>query len=161
VSQGEPSCAISAYSMTAAKLVYSNKAVQVVGGAFFLFSTAGFIGQGFDPGKGGLGLQVLSAISAAVTSWLTGRCLVAPSITATLDGVRVRTWLRTRKYSWAEIDHFQVRVVRLGLMAYRHKILGVVLKNGNSVWFSQVRDRPERSRWADKAVVELNSYAPN
>jgi hypothetical protein len=145
--------------MTVSKLVYANKAIQVFGGAFLLFCTAIFIAQGFNPGKGGPGLQVFAAISATAAACLAARCVVAPSITAALDGVRVRTWVRTRKYSWAEVDHFQVRVVSRGMG--RRKILGVALKNGDSVWFREPSDRPERSRWADKAVAVLNSYAPN
>ncbi len=144
--------------MVLSKVVYGNKPMQVFGGGFFLFCTLGFIIQIFTPGKGGVGLQVFAGITAVTAAWLTARCFVAPTITADLNGVRIRTLVRTRKYSWPEVERFrvEVRMVR----QYRRKVLGVELRNGQTAWFSELNGSPKRVGWVDEAVDALNSYGP-
>jgi hypothetical protein len=140
-----------------AKLVYRNKVLSVAVGVFFLFGTGVFIGQAFTPGKGGVGLTVLSAITAAASAALTTRTLVAPTITAAHNGVRVRTLLRTFNYGWAEIERFQV-VVR-PVRTHNRKVLTITLSNGETKPFAELNGSPSRVGWVDEAALKLNSLA--
>lgn len=147
--------------MTPPKLVYRNTVYSVVTGVFFLFITVIQIGESFNPGKGGLGLQVFTAIVAAACAWLTTRALVAPTITATPDGVLVRTLLKTRKYGWAEIERFEVHERAVGAMGYSRKVLALVLRNGEVNSFTALNSGPGPFGWVDEAALKLNSYTPN
>jgi hypothetical protein len=128
-------------------------------GVFFLFTTAIFTAQAFNPGKGGMGLTVLAAVTAAASAGLTTRTLFAPTITATQNGIRIRTLLRTRRCGWTEVDLFQVVVKLVG--SYNRKVLTIKLTNGDTRSFSQLNGSPRRSGWVDEAILKLNSYAAN
>lgn len=142
---------------TSSKLMYRNRALSVFGGIFFLFATGGFIGQAFSPGKGGTGLTVVAAATAVASAGLTTRTLFAPTITATYKGIRIRTLLRTRRYSWTEVERLQVLVKLVG--SYNRKVFAVTLTNGETKSFNQLNGSPRRNGWVDEAVLELNSYA--
>lgn len=146
--------------MTPSKLVYRNTIYMVALGFFALFGTAIFIGQLFNPGKGGVALQAVAAISAGCCAALTGRCLVAPSILAAPNGARVRTLLQTRRYGWDEIEGFEVQERHVGLLAYRRKVLVIVLRNGKIDSISGLNARAEAFGWVDDAVLQLSSYVP-
>jgi len=146
--------------MNSSKIVYKNNNARCIVGGFFGLCTAVFIAQGFDPGKGGVGLQVFAFFSALASASVTARALVAPSIVASPNGVLVRTVFRTRKYGWAEIERFQVRDGLVGRSPSLRRILGIVLSNGENVWFSELNARTKVSGWVDDAVLKLNSLVP-
>jgi hypothetical protein len=145
--------------MDSGKLTYRNEAMQWGVGTSCMLVTLCFIYQAFTPGKGGVGLVVISAISAAATASMTARALIAPSIAATPDGVRVRTLVRTRKYAWTEIERFQAKEERVGIAARRHRILGIALRNGETIWFSGLADRPDGCGYMNRAILTLNQYS--
>jgi hypothetical protein len=142
--------------IASSKLTYRNWPLSVFAGTFFLFATGIFIGQAFSPGKGGLGLTVFATITAAAAAALTTRTLVAPTITAARNGVRIRTLLRTRNYGWAEIDRFNV--VIKPVRAYNRKVLTITLKSGEIRSFTELNSRPTRPGWVDEAATTLNQH---
>jgi Bacterial PH domain len=148
---------VTAVEVTPLRLVYRNKVLTAAVGGSCLFATAIFIDQAFTPGKGGTGLTVLAAVCAAACAGLTTRALVAPTITATHNGVRIRTFLRTRIYGWAEIERFQEVVKLVG--GYSRKVLAITLASGETKAFNQLNGTPSRPGWIDEAVTNLNSYA--
>jgi hypothetical protein len=143
-------------AMASSKLVFRNKTLSVTAGIFFLFSTGIFIGQAFNPGKGGLGLTLFAAVTAAGTAALTTRALVAPTVSVADNGVRIRTLLRTRSYGWTEIDRFYVVVRPVG--AYNRKVLAITLMNGEIRSFTELNSRPSRPGWVDDAAATLNKH---
>jgi len=142
--------------MASSKLMYRNGALSVTVGIFCLFATGIFIGQAFNPGKGGLGLTVFAAITVAAAAALTTRTLIAPTITGTHNGVRIRTLLRTRNYGWAETDRFNVVIRPVG--AYNRKVLTITLKSGETRSFTELSSRPSRPGWVDDATTALNQH---
>lgn len=104
-----------------------------------------------------MGLTVLAAVTAAASAGLTTRTLFAPTITATYNGIRIRTLLRTRRYGWTEVERFQVVVKLVGL--YNRRVLAIKLTNGDTKSFNQLNDSPRKFGWVDEAVLKLNSYA--
>jgi hypothetical protein len=140
----------------ASKLMYRNWPISVFGGCFFGFCTCMFIVQAFNPGKGGLGLIVLAGVTAAATAALTVRTLVAPTVTAGHNGVRIRTLQRTRHYDWAEIDRFNA--VTMPVRAYNRKVLTITLKSGGTRPFPQLNSGPKRPGWVDDAATALNQH---
>ncbi len=142
--------------MTSAKRRYRNGVYSVTLGIFLLLATGILIGEVFNAGKSGLGPTVFAAIMAAASAALTIRCLVAPTITAGHNGVRIRSLLRTRNYSWAEIDRFSVVTRSPG--AYNRKVLAITLRNGETRSFTDLNSRPTRPGWVDDAAATLNQH---
>lgn len=140
--------------MASSKLMYRNRTYSAFAGVFFLFCTSMFIVQAFNPGKGGPGLTVFAAITAAVAAALTTRSLVAPTITAANNGVQIRTLLRTRSYDWDEVGRFNVVIRPVG--SYNRKVLAITLRNGETRSFSELNSRPTRPGWVDDAASTLN-----
>jgi hypothetical protein len=132
------------------------RTVQVVCGIFYFMATGIFIGEAFTPGKGGVGLTVFAAMSAAAAVWMLARCFIAPTIIATPDGILVRELLRTRKYHWTEIEQFQVSQKPVGSVGYNRRVLGITFKNGETIWFKAFNDNPKGFGWVDGAAYELN-----
>jgi hypothetical protein len=145
--------------MTSPDLVYRNNPLRITVGVFALLTTGIFIGQAFSPGKGGAGLQVLSSLCAVASASVVVRALVGPSISASPNGVLVRTLFRTRRFPWAEIERFQARTGRVGRSVSPRRILGIALKDGQTIWFSELNARTKTPGWVDEAVLRLNSYA--
>jgi hypothetical protein len=137
-----------------ARVRYRNWPLSVFGGLFALFGLGCFLGAAFSPGKGGLGLTVLAAIQAAAAAAWAARCLVAPTVPAGHNGVRIRTWLRTRSYGWSEIDRFNV-VIRLA-WSYNRKVLAITLKTGETRSFAELNSSPHWPGWVDDAAATLN-----
>ena len=142
--------------MAATQLMYRNKTLSVAVGTFCLLGTGIFIGEALNPGKGGLGLTVFAAITAVGAGALAARTLVAPTLTAAHNGVRIRTLLRTRNYSWSEIERFEV-VVRQ-VRAYNRKVLTIALRNGQTRSFNELNSSPAKVGWVEDAAATLNQY---
>jgi len=134
-------------------------AISMAVAFYFTSATGVFVAQAFNPGKGGIGLTVLAAFTAAASAGLTTRTLFAPTITATYNGIRIRTLLRTRRYGWTEVERFQVVVKLVG--SYNRKVLAITLTNGDTKSFNQLNGSPRRFGWVDEAVLKLNSYSAN
>jgi hypothetical protein len=142
-------------AMDRSKPVFRNKTASVTGGIFFLFATGIFIGQAFNPGKGGLGLTIFAAITAAGAAALTIRTLVAPTISLAHNGVRIRTLLRTRSYGWTEIDRFHVILRPVGV--FHRTVLAITLMSGETRAFTELNSRPRRG-CVDDAAATLNQH---
>lgn len=140
--------------MASSKAMFRNRPLSAFAGIFSLFCTSMFIVQSFNPGKGGPSLTVFAVTTAAASGTLTARCLVAPTITASHAGVRIRMLLRTRTYKWAEIDRFDVVIRPVG--SYNRKVLAITLRNGETRSFSELNGRPRRPGWVDDASAMLN-----
>ena len=144
-------------AISPAQLAYRNNVLSLAVGFFAMLATVVFIVQAVNPGKGGIGLTALAAVTASASAGLTARALFAPTITASYDGIRIRTFVRTRRYAWTDVDRFQVVVKLVG--SYNRKVLAITLTNGVPKSFSQLNASPRRHGWVDEAVLKLNSCA--
>jgi hypothetical protein len=131
---------------------------SVFGCFFFLEIGAYFDKNGTQPGE----IAFTSAL-LAVIAWLAVRAARAATLLANDDKITVRSFLRTRSWSWDEIDGFVVdtRLVGSRYMQYRRRMLGMRGHDGTVRWFSELNCRPARGArrsWVDDAAATLNRY---
>jgi hypothetical protein len=95
---------------------------SVFGCFFFLETGAYFDKNGTQPGE----IAFTSAL-LAVIAWLAVRAARAATLLANDDKITVRSFLRTRSWSWDEIGGFVVdtRLVGSRYMQYRRRMLGM------------------------------------
>jgi hypothetical protein len=125
---------------------------------FFLETGAYFDKNGTQPG----GIAFTSALLAAI-AWAAVRAARAATLLANDDKITVRSFLRTRSWSWDEIDGFVVdtRLVGSRYMQYRRRMLGMRGHDGTVRWFRELNCRPARGArrsWVDDAAATLNRY---
>jgi hypothetical protein len=99
---------------------------------FFLEIGAYFDKNGTQPGE----IAFTSALLAAI-AWAAVRAARAATLLANDDKITVRSFLRTRSWSWDEIDGFVVdtRLVGSRYMQYRRRMLGMRGHDGTVRWF--------------------------
>lgn len=127
-------------------------------GCFFLLETGAYFEKnGTQPGE----IAFTSAF-LAVLAWVTVRAARSATLLANDDKITVRTFLRTRSWSWDEIDGFVVDTRLVGANSYRRRMLGMRGHDGTVRWFRQLNCRPARGArrsWVDDAAATLNRYA--
>jgi hypothetical protein len=84
------------------------------------------------------------------------------TLLASEDKVVVRGLVRTRSWSWDQIDAFVVetRVVG-GFVKYRCRMLGIRQHDGRLRWLTELNCRPakgSRRSWVDDAAATLNAH---
>ena len=124
---------------------YTQRLTRAVLVGFFGLCTLLEIPSIFNPGKGGLGLRVLSVGFLGVLLLLTIRGLGSCTVEATVRGVRYRNLARDRRWRWEDIDQFEVREVRVGVMGYRRRVLFVHEVKGTNRKLEAVNARPSTS----------------
>jgi hypothetical protein len=131
---------------------------SLFGWFFFLETGAYFDKNGTQPGE----IAFTSAL-LAVIAWLAVRAARAATLLANDDKITVRSFLRTRSWSWDEIDGFVVdtRLVGSRYWQYRRRMLGMRGHDGTVRWFRELNCRPARGArrsWVDDAAATLNRY---
>ena len=109
----------------------------------------------FNPGGGGLGLQLLAGLGTLVFALLAFRFATGSCIVATEGGVHVRAALRRSTYRWNEIRGFRSEQGVVGAVAYRRKVLVIDFVDGRSVPYRALNCKPGGG-WVDDAVASLN-----
>ena len=131
--------------------------VSVFGFFFFLEIGAYFGKNGTQPGY----LAFTSAF-LAVLAWVAVRVARAATLLVNDDKITVRSFLRTRSWSWDEIDGFVVDTRLVGrYINYRRRMLGMRGHDGTVRWFRELICRPARGArrsWVDDAAATLNRY---
>ena len=142
---------------------YHGSSVQnLVTAGFFSFSSVLFVAQAFSPGKGGIGLTIFAGISSAVCLVLVARGLRCATLIASSSGLTARTLLRTRDWSWKEIQSFGTEVRPVGAAGWERSVLCVCFADGSTRWLTEMNVKPNRSgspTRMDLASVELNKLA--
>jgi hypothetical protein len=130
---------------------------SVFGCFFFLETGAYFDKNGTQPGE----IAFTSAL-LAVIAWLAVRAARAATLLANDDKITVRSFLRTRSWSWDEIDGFVVDTrLAPAHINYRRRMLGMRGPDGTVRWFRELYCRPSRGArrsWVDDAAATLNRY---
>jgi hypothetical protein len=124
---------------------------------FFLETGAYFDRNGTQPGE----LAFTSGF-LAVLAWLGVRSSRMATLLADEDKVVVRGMVRTRSWSWDQIDAFVVET-RLagGFVKYRRRVLGIRQHDGRLRWLRELNCRPAeggRPSWVDDAAATLNEH---
>jgi hypothetical protein len=106
-------------------------------------------------GSGGIAF----AVPFALLCWFLAARAFRMGVSYSSNEVVVRSYLRTHRWPWSDIASFQVSESAVGAMAYRRKVLEVVLTTGQMLSFNQQnassRDRASPT-WIEIAVVDLN-----
>ena len=130
---------------------------SIFGCFFFLETGAYFEKNGTQPGE----IAFTSAL-LAVLAWFGVRAARAATLLANDDKITVRSILRTRSWSWDEIDGFVVDTKLVGrYITYRRRMLGMRGHDGTVRWFRELICRPARGArrsWVDDAAATLNRY---
>jgi hypothetical protein len=130
---------------------------SVFGFFFFLETGAYFDKNGTQPGE----LAFTSAF-LAVLALVAVRAARAATLLANDEKITVRGILRTRSWSWDEIDGFVVDTKPVGAyISYRRRMLGMRGHDGTVRWFRELNCRPARGArrsWVDEAAATLNGY---
>lgn len=130
---------------------------SVFGFFFFLETGAYFDKNGTQPGE----IAFTSALLAAL-AWLAVRAARAATLLTNDNKITVRSLLRTRSWSWDEIDGFVVDTRLVGAyIKYRRRMLGMRKHDGSIRWFPELNCRPAqgaRRSWIDDAAATLNHY---
>jgi hypothetical protein len=120
---------------------------------FFGFCTVIFVVQAFNPGNGGAGLTVLASASAVVSAVLTVRGARCATIIARDTGAEYRALARTRRWTWPQVETFEARDSREGMMQYRRRVLFVQERQG------QVRKLQEINAAASRRPNPIDEIA--
>jgi hypothetical protein len=109
---------------------------------FFLETGAYFDRNGTQPGE----LAFTSGF-LAVLAWLGVRSSRMATLLADEDKVVVRAQLRTRSWSWDQIDAFVVETRLVGgFVKYRRRMLGIRQHDGRLRWLTELNCRPAKGR---------------
>jgi hypothetical protein len=132
--------------------------VTTVWGLFFFLETGAYFDRnGTQPGE----LAFTSAL-LAVLVWLGVRSSRMATLLADNDKVLVRSLIRTRSWSWDQIDIFVVETRFVGgLVKYRRRMLGIRQHDGRLRWLTELSCRPAKGRrasWVDEAAATLNEH---
>jgi hypothetical protein len=128
--------------------------VSIFGFFFFLEIGAYFGKNGTQPGY-----LAFTSVFLAVLAWVAVRVARAATLLANDDKITVRSFLRTRSWSWDEIDGFVVDTRLVG--GYSRRMLGMRGHDGTVRWFHELNCRPARGArrsWVDDAAATLNRY---
>jgi len=109
----------------------------------------------FNPGKGGLGLQVVAGVATVTLALLAIRFATGSCILATEGGVEVRAALRRSSYLWKQIRGFRSEQGTVGAASYRRTVLIIDFVDGSSVPFRALNCKA-KGGWVDDAVASLN-----
>jgi hypothetical protein len=130
---------------------------RVFGCFLFLETGAYFDKNGTQPGE----IAFTSAL-LAVIAWVAARAARAATLLANDDKITVRSFLRTRSWSWDEIDGFVFDTRLVGAyIKYRRRMLGMRGHDGTVRWFRELNCRHARGArrsWVDDAAATLNRY---
>ena len=113
--------------------------------AFFLFISLVEIPSVLDGGRGGAALQVFAGLLVFSGAWMAVRARSA-TVMATPTETVYRSLVRTRRWNWDQIQGFEVRLGRLGIMRYRRRILWVLLKNGDEHRLAELNESPRSKK---------------
>jgi len=123
----------------------------------FLETGAYFDRNGTQPGE----LAFTSGF-LAVLAWLAVRSSRMATLLADEDKVVVRSLVRTRSWSWDQIDAFVVETRLVGgFVKYRRRMLGIRQHDGRLRWLTELNCRPAQGRrasWVDDAAATLNEH---
>jgi hypothetical protein len=111
----------------------------------------------FQPGKGGVGLQIFSALFVAVCTVVAVRGFRSATVIADTNGVTYRSLMRTRRWQWADINRFEVHDASVGIMRYNRRVLFMRDVQGDVRKLEQLNASPKRSpNPIDVAAEALN-----
>lgn len=133
---------------------------RTVMGGFFGFTTFLFVQQARHPGQGGVALSVIAWVSALLSAVMMLRGARSATIIASRTRVTYRSLLRTRHWTWSQIDGFEARDSGIGLMQNRRRVL-FLRERGGRVWrLAEINDAPSSVfNPIDHAAEQLNRLA--
>ena len=113
----------------------------------------------FDPGKAGVGLQVLSAAFLGLLVYLTYRSATAG---VRLDGnnVTYRALVSIRRWPTRSVRRFEAREARVGLVGYHRQVVWIALRDGPEYKLEMLNFGPTDPR-ALETVAALNARLSN
>lgn len=123
---------------------------------FFLETGAYFDKNGTQPGE-----IAFTSVFLAIIAWVAVRAARSATLLANDEKITVRSILRTRSWSWDEVDGFVVDTRFVGAINFRRRMLGIRKHDGTIRWFPELNCRPARSTrrsWVDDAATTLNNY---
>jgi hypothetical protein len=140
---------------------FASRWQRVFGASVFGFFFFLEIGSYFDKNGTQPGYLAFTSAFLAVLAWVAVRVARSATLLANDDKITVRSFLRTRSWSWDEIDGFVVDTRLVGANGYRRRMLGMRGHDGTVRWFSELNCRPAqgaRRSWVDDAAATLNHY---
>jgi hypothetical protein len=108
-------------------------------------------------GGGGTAFGAVMAVLCLFGAILASRM----GIKYSKEGVTVRGFPRTRKWTWTEIKSFSVAIHFVGAMRYRRKVLCVTMSDDSTIVLKDQNASPRNKTepsWVDLAVAELNQH---
>jgi hypothetical protein len=144
---------------------FTSKWQRVVGASAFSLFFFLEIGSYFDKNGTQPGEIVFTTILLAVFAWLAVRAARSATLLADDDKITVRSFLRTRTWSWDDVGGFVVDTRLVGAwVKYRRRVLGLRERDGSIRWLSELNCYPargSRGSWVDEAAATLNLKLSN
>jgi len=140
---------------------FASRWQRVFGASAFGFFFFLEIGAFFDKNGTQPGYLAFTSAFLVVLAWVAVRVARSATLLADDDKITVRSFLRTRSWSWDEIDGFVVDTRSVGANGYSRRMLGMRGHDGTVRWFSELNCRPaqgDRRSWVDDAAATLNRY---
>jgi hypothetical protein len=137
----------------------SQRFVMTTGWGLFVFLETGafFDRNGTEPGE-----LAFSSAFIAVMVWFGVRSSRMATLLADEHKVVVRGMVRTRSWTWDQIDAFVVDTRLVGVFVkYRRRMLGIRQHDGRLRWLTELNCRPangQRASWVDDAAATLNEH---
>jgi len=135
--------------------LWQRAAMTSIFGLFFLLQTGAYFGRnGTQPG-----MVAFVSVLLAIFAWLAVRAARSCTLLADDDTITVRGLLRTRRWRWADVDGFDVRIGHVQKLSfYRRRILRLRQRDGNIRWLTELNSGL-RAHWVDDAAAALNQRA--
>ena len=144
---------------------FTSKWQRVIGASVFSLFFFLEIGAYFDKNGTQPGEIAFTTILLAVFASLAVRAARSATLLANDDKITVRSFLRTRSWSWDDVGGFVVDTRLVGAwVKYRRRVLGLRERDGSIRWLSELNCRPargSRGSWVDKAAATLNLNLSN
>jgi hypothetical protein len=141
---------------------FASRWQRVFGASAFGFFFFLEIGAFFDKNGTQPGYLAFTSAFLVVLAWVAVRVARSATLLANDDKITVRSFLRTRSWSWDEIDGFVVDTrLAPAHINYRRRMLGMRGHDGTVRWFRELYCRPARGArrsWVDDAAATLNRY---
>ncbi len=125
---------------------------------FFFLEFGSYFGRnGTQPGE-----LAFTTIFLLVIVALAVRSYRSATLLADDRKIIVRSLMRTRSWTWPEVDSFLAETKFVGAwVKYRRRVLGLRERDGTIRWFPELNCRPakgSRKSWVDETAAVLNQY---
>jgi hypothetical protein len=125
----------------------------VTSGVFAIY----FLAEAFEP------FSTFRLVLGIATAALTVRLALRGTLVASRGGVKWHTVMRTWRWPYSEIDHFEL-AVRTRASGPAVRVMRIHLRDGHAQWLGALEELPESDASAvalEESVVRLNRMAAN